>query len=94
MSDLETREILGSEVLSRMVGDRWLTDGVEYTGLDLIHEAVAGKFVKAVMQVPSAVIPQEYNYLIDPAHKQFCELTWSAPKPFHIDPRLIDPGLR
>jgi RES domain-containing protein len=45
---------------------------------------------KAVLQVPSAVIPQEWNYLIEPS----AGLRWSDPKPFRIDPRLIDPSLR
>jgi len=45
---------------------------------------------KSVLKVPSAVIPQEWNYLI----AQSAGLHWSDPKPFRIDPRLVDPGLR
>jgi len=46
------------------------------------------------MEVPSIVVPQERNYLINPEHPRFSQLTWSTPQPFRIDPRLIDPGLR
>jgi hypothetical protein len=46
-------------------------------------------------QVPSAVIPQEWNYFIDPAETDSTEsLRWSHPQPFRIDPRLVDPRLR
>jgi hypothetical protein len=45
-----------------------------------------------VRQVPTAVAPQEWNYLIDPDEQVFLN-GWSEPKPFRIDPRLLDPGL-
>ena len=42
---------------------------------------------------PAFVTP-EWNYLINPKHEVFRELTWSEPRSFRIDPRLIDPALR
>jgi RES domain-containing protein len=42
-----------------------------------------------VHAVPSVIIPREMNFLINPAHPQFDELTWSEPQPFRFDPRLI-----
>ena len=47
-----------------------------------------------VQQVPSVVVPREWNYLINPTHDDFAELAWSEPQVFRIDPRLIDPALR
>lgn len=46
-----------------------------------------------VRQVPSAVIVQEWNYLIDPDDDTL-RGGWIAPKEFRIDPRLLDPSLR
>ena len=42
-----------------------------------------------VLEVPSAVIPEEPNYLINPKHPDAGKLSFSAPKPFQFDPRLI-----
>jgi RES domain-containing protein len=40
------------------------------------------------ISVPSAVVPDERNYLINPLHPDFVQLRFSAPKPFVFDPRL------
>jgi RES domain-containing protein len=42
----------------------------------------------AVMSVPSAVVPNENNYLLNPEHPDFSKITFSAPQPFVFDPRL------
>ena len=42
-----------------------------------------------VQQVPSLIIPQEWNYLIAPEHVQFGRIKWSDPRPFVFDPRLL-----
>ena len=41
-----------------------------------------------VFKVPSVVIPEEPNYLINPKHPDADTLTLSDPKPFEFDPRL------
>lgn len=46
-----------------------------------------------VHQVPSVVIPQEWNYLIDPEAWDTKNL-WADPQLFHFDPRVVDPSLR
>lgn len=40
------------------------------------------------LRVPSAVIPQEYLYLLDPQHPDFARLRIDDPEPFRFDPRL------
>ena len=42
----------------------------------------------AVLSVPSTVIPEERNYLLNPAHPDFHRLKIGPPAPFHFDPRM------
>ena len=42
----------------------------------------------AVLAVPSAVVPQERNYLLNPAHPRFREITVGKPEPLSLDPRM------
>lgn len=41
-----------------------------------------------LLRVPSAVVPQEWNVLINPAHPDFPRLSVQPPHPFHFDPRM------
>ena len=41
-----------------------------------------------VLAIPSAVIPPERNYLINPAHPDFGRIRLHAAEPFAFDPRL------
>ena len=45
--------------------------------------------VSAALAVPSAVVPIETNYLINPAHHDFARLGIGAPEPLAFDPRLF-----
>jgi RES domain-containing protein len=42
----------------------------------------------AVLVVPSAVIPNERNYLLNPKHPDFSRIMFRDPVPFVFDPRL------
>jgi len=42
-----------------------------------------------VLEVPSAVIESETNYLINPGHPGFKSLIIDPPRPFTLDPRLL-----
>ena len=41
-----------------------------------------------VMAVPSIIIPTESNYLINPRHSDFAQLSIGAPQTFPFDPRF------
>jgi RES domain-containing protein len=41
-----------------------------------------------VLDVPSAVVPHQRNFLINVSHPRFEELEVQGPAPFEIDPRL------
>ncbi|MFN0121679.1 MAG: RES family NAD+ phosphorylase [Blastocatellia bacterium] len=40
------------------------------------------------LAVPSAIVPGECNYLLNPRHRDFARLAIGAPQPFPFDPRL------
>ena len=43
----------------------------------------------AALRVPSAVIPTEHNFLLNPAHRDFSEFKISPPAAFRLDFRLL-----
>jgi RES domain-containing protein len=43
----------------------------------------------AVLEVPSAVVEAEHNFLFNPTHEQFSRILVHRPKPFRLDPRLV-----
>ena len=55
---------------------------------------IGDKFLKQnrslVLQVPSAVIPGDFNYLINPAHKDIARIKIIKTEPFLFDERLFD----
>lgn len=84
--DHRTHAILQSLVLSREIGDDW----INYRSGPLSKPRTA----EVALEVPSAVVPQEPNYLINPLSPDFHEVVWSEPKPFNVDARLLFPRLR
>jgi RES domain-containing protein len=42
----------------------------------------------AVLKVPSAVVPEEFNYLLNPAHPEFWKISIGKHRVFKADPRL------
>lgn len=59
---------------AQRIGDDWLRD----------PEA------PLALKVPSVVIPEEYNVLINPKHKHWKELGFHDPSGFEYDPRLSE----
>jgi RES domain-containing protein len=43
----------------------------------------------AVLAVPSAIIPEEANYLLNPAHRDFKRIQIGEPEAFAFDARLL-----
>jgi RES domain-containing protein len=43
----------------------------------------------AVLSVPSAVVPAERNYLLNPRHPDFARITLGAPQSLQTDTRLL-----
>jgi RES domain-containing protein len=53
-----------------------------------IGERWARRNETAILIVPSSVIDEEVNYLLNPNHPDFAQITIGQPKPFRFDPRL------
>jgi RES domain-containing protein len=53
-----------------------------------IGRAWADRLESVVLVVPSAVIAQEQNYILNPRHSDFSRLRFLTPEPFHFDDRL------
>ena len=45
----------------------------------------------AILQAPSAIVPIEFNYVLNPRHADFRRLRIHEPEPFEIDKRLFRP---
>lgn len=57
--------------------------------LQAIGDRWAVERASAVLQVPSAIIERENNYLLNPLHDDFRRVRLSRPEPFRIDLRLL-----
>jgi RES domain-containing protein len=57
--------------------------------LQRIGDAWARSQRSAVLEVPSAVVERESNYLLSPAHPDFSSIVIGEPEPFTFDERLL-----
>jgi RES domain-containing protein len=63
---------------------------------DAARERTAGdqwlhSLESAVLRVPSAVVAGDWNYLINPRHLDFGQISIEPPAPFQFDERLFEP---
>jgi RES domain-containing protein len=59
------------------------------TELQQIGAKWAQKRTSAVLAVPSAVVPAETNYLLNPSHPDFAQIAIGARDEWETDPRLL-----
>ena len=59
------------------------SDATKQVGTDWVAEGST-----PLLRVPSAIIPSESNYVLNPAHADFQKLVISNPEPFYFDPRI------
>jgi RES domain-containing protein len=43
----------------------------------------------AVLQLPSAIVPAEWNFLLNPMHRDFSRITIGHFREVQLDPRLV-----
>lgn len=56
--------------------------------LALLGERWLRTATSVVLWVPSAVVPNERNFILNPAHANFDRLTFHPSEPFSFDPRM------
>ncbi|MEI7837288.1 MAG: RES family NAD+ phosphorylase [Planctomycetota bacterium] len=54
-----------------------------------IGDAWLAGATSAVLQVASALVPMDWNYLLNPAHPDFRRITIGSATPISLDPRLV-----
>jgi RES domain-containing protein len=54
-----------------------------------IGAAWIGRSVDLVLQVPSVIVPEETNFVLNPAHPHMGEVKIVSTRPFRFDPRLM-----
>lgn len=54
--------------------------------------AIGDRWVKegstAVLKAPSVIVPEEFNFVLNPLHPHFGKIRIRPPKPFSFDPRM------
>jgi RES domain-containing protein len=65
----------------------WRTDPVPEK-VQALGDAWIATGASAVLRVPSALVPGESNFLLNPDHSDFPRLTVHKPLSFQFDPRL------
>jgi RES domain-containing protein len=57
--------------------------------LAVIGDSFAAERKSAVLVLPSALVPPESNWLINPLHPEFVEIKIHRPEPFQYDARFF-----
>ena len=66
--------------------EKWYTD-FEYAQFIGSNFLESGK--EAMLKIPSAIVKEEYNFLLNPAHADFNKITIKESTPFDLDIRLL-----
>lgn len=67
-------------------------DGDQYPATQALGDAWLDGLETAILQVPSAIIRQEFNYLINPLHPDFKKIRIRAREEFLFDARIRNMG--
>lgn len=81
-------ELALSTVEASALPAHWRTLGSR-DALQAIGRAWLEEGASAVLAVPSAVVPAEHNYLLNPRHPDFARIVIGAPKALDVDVRLM-----
>ena len=79
--------VLVEKLKSADLPDDWTAEPPRDSTKD-IGSTWAKKAGTAVFRVPSVLVPKSWNYLLNPAHRDFKKIHISAPLPFVFDTRM------
>jgi RES domain-containing protein len=75
-----------------MIDKKDLTPGWHSFSSIPYTQRIGDEWVKAataaILQVPSVIIPEEHNYILNPLHKDFATIKLLRSEPFEFDGRL------
>jgi RES domain-containing protein len=77
-----------AETVDRTALPRNSRDTPAPSALQALGDQWAAEGRSAVLRVPSAIVPREWNYLLNPAHAGFRRLRIGNPEDFRFDTRL------
>jgi RES domain-containing protein len=80
-------DIVMKEVKPAALSDDWRKFD-NYPETQGIGDGWIKKAESAVLKAPSAIIPEEFNYLINPLHKDFDRIKYLRNDPFTFDSRI------
>jgi RES domain-containing protein len=84
--DIPNRLILDIEDIATLP-KRWRSQPPRASTKNIGSDWVAS-MSSVALSVPSIIIPNERNYLLNPSHPDFSRVTIQSPKPFSFDARL------
>ena len=73
---------------SSLLPKNWQTDPVP-KAVQTIGDRWASSGESAVLRVPSVLVPDESNFLLNPLHPAFSKIVVSRPQAFRFDSRLV-----
>jgi RES domain-containing protein len=86
--DVEFDETLVGQVERRSLPEGWRTSPPP-SATQEIGDAWVRRGSSAVLEAPSALIPHEKNYLLNPLHPGFHAVKVSPQRPLDVDPRIF-----
>jgi RES domain-containing protein len=100
LAHLTTAAPLDNYVLYRVESDdslvqilRHLPSGWNSEPPTAVSQSIGDRWVRAathpVLSVPSAIVPEERNYLLNPTHPDFSRIVIGRGVAYRIDPRLL-----
>ena len=101
---LPSAQVLTAFVCIRIEFDERLVHRLETAALPplwradpapMTARAIGDQWVRArksaILEVPSTIVPEECNFLLNPAHPDFQKIVIGNVEKFHFDPRLVKP---
>jgi RES domain-containing protein len=79
---------LSQSIRTEDLPDNWTADPIPQSVKDVGDRWVQNQ-QSVILKVPSAIIPVEYNYLINPSHPDFEKVVIHSPQKFAFDHRLL-----
>jgi RES domain-containing protein len=87
--EIEIPESVTFRTISRSdLGERWDAHD-DLSKCQSMGDAWLASASECMLVVPSAVVPEEFNYLINPKHPETARIQMVSSRPFSFDPRLL-----